>query len=266
MVTPGTPPVPHVGGPILPPGAPTVLIGFMPAARVTDMCTCVGPPDAIAKGSPTVMINGLMAARMGDSTIHGGVIVMGCPTVLIGEGGGGGVGVSGGGGGGLAGLSDLANFVADAIEAGINKAMSGLDDAWSEIRELVPNPLETLKQAHYDQRDALNASLPSHEEATAPDSGWWLLPPEESVYHDNHIGKPELKYVHEDGREVVYDGDTHEVIKDPKYKGTYNYHPMMPREYYPDGTGGWMEKQVDGAGHLIQDVVPYWLLGNTRDE
>jgi uncharacterized Zn-binding protein involved in type VI secretion len=76
--------VPHVGGPILPPGAPQVLIGFMPAARVGDMCTCVGPPDVIAMGSPTVLIGGMMAARMGDNTVHGGIIVMGCPTVLIG--------------------------------------------------------------------------------------------------------------------------------------------------------------------------------------
>lgn len=76
--------VPHVGGPILPPGCPTVMIGFLPAARVTDMATCVGPPDVIVKGSMTVMIGGLPAARIGDLTAHGGVIVMGCPTVIIG--------------------------------------------------------------------------------------------------------------------------------------------------------------------------------------
>src|SRR5512146_360675 len=84
MVTPGTPPVPHVGGPILPPGCPTVLIGFMPAARVGDMAVCVGPPDTIAMGSTSVMIGFMPAARMGDQTVHGGVIVMGLPTVMIG--------------------------------------------------------------------------------------------------------------------------------------------------------------------------------------
>jgi uncharacterized Zn-binding protein involved in type VI secretion len=84
MVTPGVPPVPHVGGPILPPGCPTVLIGGQPAARVTDMCTCVGPPDAIAMGSETVLIGNLLAARMGDQTMHGGAIIIGCPTVMIG--------------------------------------------------------------------------------------------------------------------------------------------------------------------------------------
>ena len=79
--------VPHVGGPILPPCEPTVLIGFLPAARITDMLTCVGPPDIIVMGSPTVLIGGLMAARIGDPTAHGGVIILGCFTVIIGEAG-----------------------------------------------------------------------------------------------------------------------------------------------------------------------------------
>ncbi len=76
--------VPHVGGPIVAPGAPMVLIGGLPAARVTDMATCVGPPDMIAMGSTSVFICGLMAARIGDPTVHGGVIVTGLPTVMIG--------------------------------------------------------------------------------------------------------------------------------------------------------------------------------------
>jgi uncharacterized Zn-binding protein involved in type VI secretion len=84
MVTPGLPPIPHVGGPIVGPGAPTVLIGSLPAAKVGDMLVCVGPPDSIVKGSATVMIMGMPAARMGDSTAHGGSIVLGCPTVIIG--------------------------------------------------------------------------------------------------------------------------------------------------------------------------------------
>ena len=83
MVTPGVPPVPHVGGPISM-GSATVMIGFMPAARGTDMATCVGPPDLIAMGSFTVMIDFMPAARLGDLTVHGGTIVMGSLTVMIG--------------------------------------------------------------------------------------------------------------------------------------------------------------------------------------
>jgi uncharacterized Zn-binding protein involved in type VI secretion len=76
--------VPHVGGPIIPPCATTVIVGFLPAARVTDKLVCVGPIDVIVQGSPTVLINNLMAARIGDLTAHGGVIVTGLPTVIIG--------------------------------------------------------------------------------------------------------------------------------------------------------------------------------------
>ena len=82
MIDPG--PKPHVGGPILPPGVPTVMIGGLPAAVVGDKCTCVGPPDTIAMGSATVKIGGKPAARMGDTTAHGGKIIKGCPTVIIG--------------------------------------------------------------------------------------------------------------------------------------------------------------------------------------
>jgi len=84
MVTPGVPPIPHVGGPVLPPGGVTVLIGGMPAARVGDMAVCVGPPDVIALGSMTTLICSMPAARMGDLTAHGGSIVVGHPTTLIG--------------------------------------------------------------------------------------------------------------------------------------------------------------------------------------
>jgi uncharacterized Zn-binding protein involved in type VI secretion len=76
--------VPHVGGPVLPPGQPTVLIGNLPAARMGDMAVCTGPPDTIILGSMTVLIGGKPAARMGDMCAHGGAIVMGCFTVMIG--------------------------------------------------------------------------------------------------------------------------------------------------------------------------------------
>jgi uncharacterized Zn-binding protein involved in type VI secretion len=76
---------PHVGGPIIGPGCPTVIIGNMPAACVGDMAACAGPPDVIVQGSTRVILGGRPAARMGDMTAHGGVIVMGFPTVLIGD-------------------------------------------------------------------------------------------------------------------------------------------------------------------------------------
>ncbi|MGZ8376730.1 MAG: PAAR domain-containing protein [Gemmatirosa sp.] len=76
--------VPHVGGPVVQPGGPTTLIVGLPAATATSMCVCVGPPDIIALGSFTVLISSKPAARLGDMTAHGGAVIMGAPTVLIG--------------------------------------------------------------------------------------------------------------------------------------------------------------------------------------
>ncbi len=109
MVTPGTPPIPHVGGPITGPGAPTVLIGGVPAALMGDMCVCTGPPDTIVLGSVGVLIGGKPAARMGDQCAHGGTIVVGMPTVLIGDAGGG-----GGGGGSVLPVSVMLELMQSA--------------------------------------------------------------------------------------------------------------------------------------------------------
>ena len=84
MVNPGSPPIPHVGGPILPSGCTSVQIEGVAAARVGDMAICVGPPDVIVQGATTVLIGGAPAARIGDATAHAGVISGGSSSVLIG--------------------------------------------------------------------------------------------------------------------------------------------------------------------------------------
>lgn len=84
MVTPALVPVPHVGGPVVGPGAPTVLIGKLPAAVLGDTAVCVGPPDIFVKGSATVFICKRPAIRVGDTTAHGGTVAIGFPTVMIG--------------------------------------------------------------------------------------------------------------------------------------------------------------------------------------
>jgi uncharacterized Zn-binding protein involved in type VI secretion len=84
MQIPGSPPVPHVGGPVSGPGCATVMIGGMPAAVIGDMAVCTGPPDSLVMGSTTVLIGGKPAVRMGDPTAHGGTVAAGCPTVMIG--------------------------------------------------------------------------------------------------------------------------------------------------------------------------------------
>ncbi len=121
MVTPGTPPIPHVGGPVIGPGVPTVLICNMPAATMGDMCMCVGPPDSIILGSTGVFIGGKMAARMGDMCAHGGMITLGAPTVLIGE-------MSPGAGGAVAPgmLGTIAPVIANVWEALVEGATDAL--------------------------------------------------------------------------------------------------------------------------------------------
>jgi len=77
--------IPHVGGPIVGPGAPTILIAGLPASCMGDVCVCVGPPDEVVMGAFTVLFEGRPAARMGDMCEHGGTIILGEPTVLLGD-------------------------------------------------------------------------------------------------------------------------------------------------------------------------------------
>ena len=130
--------VPHVGGPISGPGAPTVQIGGLPAARVTDMATCVGPPDAVVSGGFTTMLGGLPAARLTDSTVHGGMVVAGLPTVLIGDAP---PGVTVVRRGNMFIIVDrnthritmvgVQEFSGDATQAGVDAAMQAINSTWS---------------------------------------------------------------------------------------------------------------------------------------
>lgn len=165
MVTPGTPPVPHVGGPISGPCVPPVLIGGLPAATVGDMCVCVGPPDTIAMGSPTVFIGGKMAARMGDPTMHGGMIAIGMPTVLIGEMGSGGAG----GGGGPVGLTGLCPVIASLNDMPLDQRLKAEQD----LMAFLPPASAPLAQLKHDRDMAVLAAAPYKRADGAPT----VLPP-----------------------------------------------------------------------------------------
>lgn len=119
---------------------------------------------------------------------------------------------------------------------------------------------------HFEGRDARNGNLPTYEQATGQGSEWTLLSPEQSIFHDNGVGKPELKFIHPDGREAVFNGDTLSLVTDPKYVGTYNYvNPApVPDRWYD--VGGWGAYAGKGLGHLVLDVVPYAAGGNVRGE
>jgi uncharacterized Zn-binding protein involved in type VI secretion len=110
---------PHVGGIVLPPGGMTVLVGGLPAARIGDLCVCVGAVDSIVKGAMPVRVLNMPASRMTDATAHGGVVVVGLPTVLI--------GLSGISGNVLAGKQLCA-----AMKAGRNP-VPGTKDTWGNV-------------------------------------------------------------------------------------------------------------------------------------
>ena len=168
--------VPHVGGPILPPGAPTVLIDFLPAARVTDLLTCVGPPDTIVKGSAGVFINFLPAARMGDLTAHGGVIILGAPNVIIGE-----IGSPSPGAGGLGGI--VAGLVAalGAAAAGANASVlakgGAPPDKAAALAAWRAKNKDAITQALKDQKALLEkrkADLAKNDDATKAEMKKWF--------------------------------------------------------------------------------------------
>lgn len=153
--------VPHVGGPVLPGGVPTVLIQGMAAATSGTMCTCVGPPDIIAMGSGTVLIGNMPAARMGDMTAHGGSIVLGCLTVLIGDAGGGGGGAGGGvgaaGGGALNNMGAIqakkvvnAAALKQAAKAGEDKADKTKKDDFKAKFSLVDEAQKPIEGVKYE--------------------------------------------------------------------------------------------------------------------
>ena len=123
--------------------------------------------------------------------------------------------------------------------------------------------VEVIKTLHYEITDVFNNPLPPIVSVPATTPGWTELPPSQSVFHDNGIGLPERKFIHVDGREAIYDGDTGLIVDDPELRGTYNYINAAPISYWYDGPG-WVIFVGRGAGHFAVDVIPYLILGNDR--
>lgn len=94
---------------------------------------------------------------------------------------------------------------------------------------------------------------------------WRLLPTKMSIYHDNGIGKEELKYINIDGREAVFDGDTLGIMRDAKYKATYNYVSPAKEPKGVTDIKGIVDYGVKGLGHILMDMMPYYLTGSKND-
>lgn len=148
-----------------------------------------------------------------------------------------------------------------------------IESAFYKSMDIAPGgdkALKAFEYLHYDHRDAMNGPHPSYKEVLKERSEWTQLPEDMSVYHDNGVGKPELKFIHPDGREAVFDGDTFEPVTDAKYKGTYNYiNTSLPPGQFPkdlDGVMEWIEFSKNGLGHVVTDVIPYHLVGEKNEK
>jgi RHS repeat-associated protein len=156
------------------------------------------------------------------------------------------------------------------------------DESWfsgviNSIKNTANNIYEKVTESHFEGRDALNVDLPTYDEASKEGSGWTLLSEDLSVYHQNETGSAELKYINEDGREAVYTkdfsgDDSYQLYTDPRYKGTYNYvtpankpEPIKNLKDVPRLTSQAANFLNKGAGHVVKDVVPYYLTGKRNE-
>ncbi len=220
--------VPHVGGPICT-GFFTVITGSMPQARISDMCVCVGPPDVIVKGSATVIVGGMPAARIGDMTAHGGVIVTGFPTVIIGDASDGG----GGGGGGGAGAGSMAQGAATAGQPGSSDEAEAGD---------VPAGLSSkMKQLYHKAQDSFG--VPGGRLAVIADE---VNPDKGTVNCGNIIDAVKARLLGTDPKAVApvaQDGSFNDIEK--RFGTKLNWKSSLDDAF----------KQVSDGGHGTMGIV-----------
>ena len=146
----------------------------------------------------------------------------------------------------------------------VNKIKSTAKKVVSKIKSTAYSAYYNATKWHFEDRSEKNGKHPKYSEVTARNSGWNLLPKNQSLYHDNDVGKPELKYITNDGKEAVFDGDTLEPITDPRYIATYNYCPLYQMPSTGAGISDYTQLIGSGMGHFFADMVPYYLTGNSN--
>jgi RHS repeat-associated protein len=148
-------------------------------------------------------------------------------------------------------------------------------NTWNNVKKTAKQIVETVKEKvytayynatkwHFEDREKKNGTHPTYSEVNDRNSGWNLLPESQSIYHDNGVGKSELKYITDDGREAVFDGDTLEPVTDPRYIATYNYCPLYQMPSTGAGVLDYVKLAGSGVGHFFADMVPYYLTGNSN--
>ena len=148
-------------------------------------------------------------------------------------------------------------------------------NTWNNVKKTAKQIVETVKEKgytayynatkwHFEDREKKNGTHPTYSEVNDRNSGWNLLPESQSIYHDNGVGKSELKYITDDGREAVFDGDTLEPVTDPRYIATYNYCPLYQMPSTGAGVLDYVKLAGSGVGHFFADMLPYYLTGNSN--
>lgn len=143
-------------------------------------------------------------------------------------------------------------------------AESSVDEFVENIKEIAYSAYYNATKWHFEDREENNGTHPSYSEVNEIDSGWYLLPESQSIYHDNGIGTPELKYITNDGREAVFDGDTLEPITDPRFIATYNYCPLYQITSNDSKIFDYLKLAASGVGHFFADMLPYYCTGNSN--
>ncbi len=217
-------PKPHVGGPIQPPGCSTVLIGGPPAARATDMAMCAGPPDFIVVGSSTVLIGSKMAAYVGSQTMHGGVVTIGCPTVLVG----------GPPAGATLGNPDAAAAIFPGAQ---NHGNCGVQSAQQIIRQATGNNIgeEELLQWSIDHGYADNDRDPDQRGATSASSRERILDEHGVPSHRERQDMSNIQQAVAERRGVITSHDAGILWNDPNYNGAGHAVNVTGLEYGSDG-------------------------------
>ncbi len=235
---------PHVGGPVLPPGCPTVLIGGPPAARVMDPALCTGPPDIIVVGSSTVLIGGKLAAYMGCATMHGGVITGGCSTVLI---GGRPAGVT---------LGDPAE-AASIFPGHQHYGNCGIQSTQQIIRQATGNNIgeDELLQWAIDHGDAGNDPDPYNRGSTYPYQREHILEAHGVPSHREPQTMENIEQAVAEGRGVITSHDAGILWNDSRYNGVGHAVNVTGLEYGSDGRLRNVIINDTGNGHSA-DRIP----------
>ena len=154
-----------------------------------------------------------------------------------------------------------------AASAGATFSMGAFEGSRSDMSvafHVIKPIVSILQSLHFEGRSKRNKDLPDFATATSRGSEWRKMSKNESTFHDNEEGKDEMKFIHDDGREVVFDGNTKKIVTDPRYRGTYNYVTPTPMPSSPTDIKGAVSWAIKGSGHIIFDVAPFIIGGTVR--